>query len=132
VRSRPWLDAYCLVVGAIDGATGVLLVWAPELTLGLMGITTVPPETIFLRFIGAFVAAVGLLYWLPLLPPRTGYERRRVVLEATALVRTCVGCFVFAAIVSGSLEPSWFSVSAFDLALAATQVIALGSTWSQA
>ena len=116
--------AYAFAAGACDTATGVLLVTAPAFTLRLMGIGDVPDETVFLRFIGTFVGAVGLSYLLPLLPG-TGDELLRPVLLITALSRACVGSFVLIAITASSLAAGWWVVAATDLVLAAVQLTLL-------
>src|SRR5690606_4992974 len=65
-----WL---CLLAGGMDGASGLLLIFAPALALRLMGVPAIGGEAlIFIRFIGAFVFGVGMLYgvaWLAQLLP---------------------------------------------------------------
>lgn len=119
-----WLHAYCLLAGACDATTGALLVAAPGLTLGWMGIAQRPSEPVYLRFVGVFVAAVGLSYLYPFL---TLYReaRFRVVLETTALIRLAVAVFVGAAVIARALTPLWLSVCATDLALATFQLTVL-------
>jgi hypothetical protein len=122
-----FLPVYCLVVGAMDLVTGLLLIGATESTLRLMGIAVTPAEPIYLRFVGVFVAATGSLYLLPFvsrsLPARR--LRERATLEATALVRACVAAFVTISIASGALEPAWVSVALADGALALAQLLVL-------
>ena len=116
---------YCLVAGAGDAATGLLLVTAPLLTLALMGIPATPSEPIYLRFVGAFVGGVGLSYLFPF----CYRDRRRtentlaVVLEVTALIRIGIALFVGWAIATGRLPTAWVSVLATDLVLAVVQIV---------
>lgn len=122
-----FLPVYCLVVGAMDLATGLLLIGTPIGTLRLMGIAAAPAEPIYLRFVGVFVAATGSLYLLPWVGGSVsgGMPRARSVLEATALVRACVAAFVTASIASGALEPAWASVALTDGVLALAQALLL-------
>ena len=121
------LPVYCLVAGAMDLATGLLLIGAPVSTLRLMGIVVTPAEPIYLRFVGLFVAATGSLYLLPFvsrsLPSRR--LRERAALETTALVRALVAVFVTASIAAGVLEPAWVSVALVDGVLALAQLLLL-------
>jgi hypothetical protein len=118
-----WMTRLCLVAGSADALTGALLLASPALTLGLMGIGTVPAEPVFLRFVGVFVGAVGLSYLLPFAgDPARRATRLRTVLEVTALVRACVAVFVALAIASGSLALAWASVAVTDAALALVQI----------
>lgn len=121
------LKLYCLAAGACDAATGLLLVAAPALTLRLMGISALPAEPIFLRFVGVFVGAVGLAYLYPFwLDPARRLARLTGVLEMTALVRLLVGTFVAMSLVLGALALPWASVALTDLGLATAQLVLLG------
>jgi hypothetical protein len=119
---RRLITVYCLLAGSCDAATGVLLVSAPLWTLGLMGVAPVA-EPVFLQWIGVFVGGIGLLYFYPFL--LGGEARRRVVLEATALLRLLVAAFVLVSVVRGALAAAWLSVFATDLTLAAVQIVLL-------
>jgi hypothetical protein len=103
-----------------------MLLAAPLLVLGGMGVRdAVAGDTIHLRYIGAFVAAVGASYLYPLALP--GADRRvPVVLEVTALVRGAVALFVGGAVASGALAPPWLTVAAVDGGLAAFQLWLIG------
>lgn len=119
MRVREW---YVLAAGACDTATGLLLTVAPDWTLGLMRVPPPGADPIWLRFIGAFVAGVGLIY---LLPGRLATADRRaalsMILLSTAIVRATVGSFVTVALLSGALPPAWSSVAVTDLGLALLQ-----------
>jgi hypothetical protein len=118
---------FCCVAGAGDLATGVLLMFAPLTTVGLMRIETTPLEPVYLRFVGAFVAAVGSLYLYPFLSRsrRLRDLRLRTVLEATALVRATIATFLAVALIGGELELAWMSVLITDGTLATIQIMML-------
>lgn len=124
-RSHPLAAVYCVVAGAGDAVTGLLLVVAPIFTLGLMRIADLPSEPVYLRLVGAFVGGVGLSYLFPFLY-RDRQRRERtlaVVLEITALIRVGIAVFVGWAIASSALSAGWTSVLATDLVLAAVQIV---------
>lgn len=114
---------FTIVAGATDLATGILLVAAPALALRLMRVPVPGSEALgFVRFVGAFVAAVGAMYLWASRRPR---ERLRVVLTATLLPRLFAGTFVAAAVASGGWPPAWLSVTATDYGYALIQVVLL-------
>jgi len=122
---------YCVLAGGCDLATGLGLIAAPRTVLSLMGIAGAEGDaSVYLRFLGAFVAGVGASYLYPLLlaafgaPDRPG--RLPAVIEVTALVRTGVALFVAGAVTAGALATPWISVAGTDAALAALQLWLLG------
>ncbi|MBC2603960.1 hypothetical protein [Puniceicoccus vermicola] len=118
------LFLYCLLAGTMDASTGLLLMTAPEFTLGLMGIPSVHPEAmVFIRFVGAFVFGVGSLYWLALWPVwKSGnWEWVRSCLLATAWLRLVVFVFGCVAIGTGALSLQWATVPLSDGLLAILQ-----------
>jgi hypothetical protein len=118
----PWLRGYALAVGAMDTATGILLIAAPALTLRLMWIAQQPAEPVWLRFVGAFVTGVGLIYLYPLAASGgRGPVLLAAALEFTAIVRGSVGLVVAASVVRGALPAAWLTVAITDLALAVFQ-----------
>ncbi len=119
---RRLITVYCLLAGACDAVTGVLLVSAPIATLKLMRIAELPAEPIYLRFIGAFVGGVGLVYLYPFLYRGWSDARLTVVLEVTALVRLCVALFLGISIAQGALAATWSTVLLTDLLLAVAQI----------
>lgn len=119
---------FLLVAGAGDTLTGILLVALPAKTLALMGVSAPPPtDTVFLRFIGVFVAAVGWLYIHPFLTGSAGTRDRRLrfTVEATTIVRTAVALFVGACLVEGLLPLPWISVALTDGLIAGIQIAIL-------
>lgn len=109
-----------LVAGLLDAATGLGLVFAPVLVLGLMGVSAPGAEAlVYLRWVGAFVAAVGASYLIALVAG--GGARLRNVLEFTIGFRVAAGLFSAVAIARGWLAPVWVSVPATDFALAVVQ-----------
>jgi hypothetical protein len=110
-----------LFAGLLDCGTGVGLVFLPEKVLPLMRVPVPTEEAlVYLRFVGAFVAAVGSTYLWALL--RGGIGRLRDMLEFTILFRLAAGSFCTVCIVRGWLAPAWSSVPASDFALVAIQL----------
>lgn len=113
-----WL---ALGAGAMDFSTGLGLVFAPALVLPLMRVAVPAGDgLVFLRWVGAFVGAVGASYLLALM--RGDGARLRAVLEFTILFRLAAGGFSAAAIGLGWLPMAWASVPAADFALVVAQV----------
>jgi uncharacterized protein YjeT (DUF2065 family) len=127
-----WIVGWCALAGSLDALTGLLLVIAPAAVLRMLGAGELPDQPVFLRFVGAFVGAVGLSYLYPfVLAPIRRAARLRVVLEVTALERLVVFAFTTTAIATGTLGARWASVPATDLLLAAAQLWLL-RRWSGA
>ncbi len=113
-----WL---ALGAGGMDFCSGLGLAFAPAQVLPLMGVGVPGAEAlIWLRWVGAFVWAVGASYLLALL--LGGEVRLRTLLELTIPFRLSAGVFSTVAIASGWLSLGWISVPATDFALVATQV----------
>lgn len=112
--------ALAATAGAMDFSTGVGLVALPGLTLACMGVATPGAEAlVFLRWVGAFVGAVGASCLLAL--GRGGAGRLRGVFETTLVFRVAAGGYCGVAVAFGALETRWLAVTATDLALAAAQ-----------
>ena len=127
---RRWIWWYQLAAGGCDAATGVLLVAAPTMTLGLMGLTVKPEPLALVRYVGVFVLAVGLSYlWLAAEGPAVSGDRWRTQWQITALVRTLVALFVSWQVAVGGLEARWLSVAATDATFAAVQWLGLSRGW---
>lgn len=118
---------FLLLAGAGDACTGVMLLFAPVWTLKLMMVADLPPDTAYIRFIGAFVFSFGTSYLRPFLhPPGPARAEAMVnVLAMTAWVRVCIATFSAVAILTGVLHRSWISVPLFDATLAVTQLLML-------
>lgn len=102
-----------LVSGALDFCTGLGVVFAPALLLRLMGVPGASEEaTVYLRFIGTFVWALG----------RGEAALLRSTLELTVWFRLAVGGYSSFAIARGWLSPLWLSVPAADFAFAFAQI----------
>jgi hypothetical protein len=128
-----WQLAALVALGAGDLVTGVALVAAPAFVLGLLGFAPVTPAaTIFVRWIGVFVAAIGGAYLLPFRvgDKRERHERLRAALEWTALVRLAVAAFVAIAVLTAALPERWCFVGGYD-AFAATAQLALLAAWAR-
>lgn len=120
-RTLPrWTPVMAVVVGAMDAATGIGLVAAPHWTLSRMGIVPPGSEALdYVRFVGVFVAAVGLSYgwaWL-----RGSENRLRMVLEFTLLFRAGAGTFTAMMVLAGGWPVAWLAVSVTDLGLVLLQ-----------
>lgn len=112
-----WL---ALGAGALDFCTGLGLVFVPGLMLKLMGAGVLAAEpTIYLRWVGAFVCAVGFGYLWALW--RRDVALLRHVLELTVFFRLAAGAYSAWAVASGVLPLAWVSVPLTDFFLAATQ-----------
>jgi hypothetical protein len=112
-----WL---ALGAGAMDFTTGLGLVFAPTRVLPLMGVAAPAGDgLVFLRWVGAFVGAVGASYLLAV--ARGGSARLWAVLEFTIPFRLAAGGFAATAIALGWLPATWASVPVADFALVAAQ-----------
>ncbi len=125
--SARFATRYCWLAGASDTLTGILLLVAPVRTLSWMFIPAPAADPIFLRYIGLFVAVVGLVYFYPWLWQSDSQRRARLapVLEMTALVRTAVALFLAVAVTTGALPVPWMTILVFDATLAAAQLFIL-------
>lgn len=109
-----------LGAGALDAGSGLALVFAPQLMLRAMGAAALAPEpTLYLRWVGAFVFAVGFSYLWALW--RRDVTLLRHVLELTIFFRLAAGLYSAWAIANGALSLAWISVPLTDFALAAVQ-----------
>ena len=120
-RLAVWL---ALGAGLLDFGTGHGLLYAPEFTLRLMRVAPLSAEAlIYLRFVGAFVSAVGFSYLWALMRWKMSGDATllRSTLELTIWFRVVAGAYSSVAIARGWLSPFWFSVPAADFFLAAAQ-----------
>lgn len=114
------IRTYAGIVGAMDGATGVALMAAPAFTLARMGAAVPGAEALgYVRFSGAFVAAVGACYLWAI--ACGGVPRLRGALEFTLIARGGAGGFAAVAVATGLFEAAWLAVAATDLGCAAVQ-----------
>lgn len=125
------LFAYQLVAGISDASTGALLIAAPIFTLRMLGLSVSHDATPFLSFIGAFVLAVGLsyLYGAMLVRRSRCVQRIETVWVLTAIIRSSVAIFIFAAVLNGSLAPGWLTIAVFDGICALIQASGLRRGW---
>ncbi len=124
--TKRWGYVYCILAGACDGLTGILLLLDPVWTLALMRIPGQPAEPIYLRFIGVFVMSVGLSYLIPFLMNWTERDSRLThVLGFTAFIRICVASFILVSVVTQALVPGWLAVFVTDATFAAIQIVML-------
>lgn len=124
-----FLRLWSAAAGAMDAATGLLLIGAPIWVLRVLGIATPSPDAlVYLGWIGVFVLAVGLSYGFAA-APRTNPARGETVWILTALVRTLVAAFVTVQVARGVLAPAWLLVAAADAAVAGLQWAILRVGW---
>jgi Na+-driven multidrug efflux pump len=91
--------------------------------MSVLGLAPADPSSIFLRWVGAFVLSVGLIYLYPwLLSAARRRKRFVVVVEATVVIRAVVAVFVFVAILRGSLESGWWVIALSDASMALVQI----------
>jgi hypothetical protein len=128
--------AFSLLAGCMDATTGVLLVAAPARTLALFGATLPGGEGagVLMRWIGVFVAGVGVSYLWAIASSDAAVRAWRLpgVWGATTVIRTGIALFTVAAVATRALDPVWLVVGATDAALAVAQAAALRAGWLQA
>ena len=129
--NRHLLLGYQMLTGLSDTSTGLLLIFAPAMTLRLMRLHEIANTLPFLSFVGAFVLSVGLacLYGA-FLTTRTGSAPRlEVVWLVTAITRASVAVFVVSQVISGTFEVGWCTVALCDGAVALLQGVGLWKGW---
>lgn len=119
------LKFYQWAVGACDTCTGLLLVAAPAFTFKLMGMGDLSGEVSVYSFVGIFVMAVGLSYFLTKTCDLQGWKMQWKV---TALVRCAVALFLTYKIATG-WDWRWVSVVLTDAVFGVTQLIGLKKGW---
>lgn len=129
---RQLAATYTALAGGMDAITGPWLVFAPASALAAMGVEA-EDDTLFISFVGAFVAAVGFSYlwalwrWLKL--GDTAFLQS--VWRVTILFRFCAGAFCAAKILTDDLDVAWASIPAADFTLAAIQIWLLRAGWPE-
>ena len=131
---RNLLLAYQLLTGLSDTGTGLLLIFAPALTLRLMELHVAPAALPYLSYMGVFVLSVGIAcFYGALLVNRPANAQQTPKLEVvwllTAITRVLVAIFVVVKIISGGLESGWITVALTDGAFAALQFLGLTRGW---
>lgn len=127
-RTR-FLRLWSAAAGAMDAATGLLLVCGPAWVLQVLRISVPSADALtYLGWIGVFVLSVGLSYGFAA-TPRGCRARGEMVWIITALVRTLVAVFVTAQVSRGALETAWLLVAAADAGVAALQWAVLRAGW---
>lgn len=130
---RRLLLAYQILTGFSDTSTGLLLVFAPVLTLRLMELHAAPAALPFLSYMGAFVLSVGVacFYGAILACRRVMAEKLEVVWLLTGITRILVAAFVLVSIFTKALETGWITVAVTDGAIALFQFYGLTRGWLQ-
>ena len=130
---KPWVPLVSFAAGAMDTATGVMLIAAPAMTVGLFGATLPGGEdaAILMRWVGVFVLGVGLSYLWAIASGDAATRARRLpgVWGATMVIRTGTALFCFSAVAAHQLDAAWLIVAASDTILAALQAWGLRAGW---
>jgi len=117
------LKVHC-AIGAMDTLTGLGLIFMPALVLSLMGIRMQNPESLtFIRFVGSFVAATGLCYFLPFLSKSFQFEELIWNWKTTSLLRFSVGLVLSGLILCHFLTWHWSSIIFVDCGVASLQLL---------
>jgi hypothetical protein len=127
MNKQGFLKFWSIGAGLMDALTGLLLVVAPEVVLGLLRIA--PPSQdalVFVSWIGVFVLGVGVSYGFAL-----GRDRGRgeAVWMFTAVVRLLVAGFLTWKTASGALSSAWVVVALSDAGVAAVQLVIVALGW---
>ena len=130
MKRRAWLLAYQLLTGLSDAFTGLLLIFAPALTLHLMHVPAVTATLPYLSYIGVFVLSTGsaCLYG-GLLYRTTEIARLETVWLLTAISRGLVAVFVAVQVATGAFDSGWSTVAVTDGLFAILQIIGLSRRW---
>lgn len=133
LRSR--LVLYQWAAGLCDFGTGILLLFAPSLTLRLLFLQQMPSPIAFAQFIGVFVGCVGFSYvWAAAAWPLAQGNAAKWQAQwwITALTRSAVAIFLLVQVISGRMEAAWLLVASSDAAFAAVQWTGLRRRWLDA
>lgn len=112
------------LIGLCDALTGIGLLLVPTLVLQILGTTVAPETLVFVQYIGVFVFAVGLSYFLPYFIGKQLCSRDQRICYTwivTAVIRICVASFVVLQLLLGGLSINWLLVAVTDASLAAVQ-----------
>lgn len=128
---RRILLVYQAFTGLSDACTGLMLIFAPALTLRLMHLHMPAEAAPFLSYIGTFVLSVGsaCLYGGFLTTQESFVQKLEVVWLLTAITRGCVAVFVLSSILTGTLESGWMTVAMMDGLIALLQAVGLWRGW---
>lgn len=123
-RSTSLARTLALVAGGADVAAGGAMAVIPEWSLAQVRLSVPAADgLVYVRFLGAMVAAVGAVYLAALVPG--GRYRLRNALVGTIFFRVAAGSFAAIAWGLGWLEWPWLAVPAVDFALVAAQAALL-------
>jgi hypothetical protein len=128
---RSVLLGYQLLTGLSDTSTGLLLIFAPALTLRMMGLHVARETLPFLSYVGVFVLSVGVAcFYGAFLVSRVLFKQKlEVVWLLTGVTRALVAVFIAATVVTGAMETGWITVAVTDGLFALFQAIGLTQGW---
>lgn len=130
-KSLSHIKYYNFLAGLLDTLTGIVLIIKPDIILSIMGASEISMPDIFLKYVGVFVMATGLTYFISFFNSffNITYIQLSLVLWTTSsLVRLCVAGFVLLQICLSTLSAPWLLVAFSDLSLAVFQFYLL-SIW---
>ncbi|MCB1050219.1 MAG: hypothetical protein H6510_13630 [Acidobacteria bacterium] len=110
---RRWVNPYLVLVGLSEFATGLSLIFFPEVWFRLSGMTVEAQALWFMRWIGTWVGAVGLLYLLAL----KRREERSGLWLATTTLRILVAIFLLGSVILEGFPKIFLGIAFYDLAL---------------
>jgi len=112
---------FALAAGLLDFGNGLALAACPAKIIPLLRMPVPPAEgLVYLRFVGAFVTAVGASYLLALV--RGGISRLLALFEFTLMFRLAAGTFSAVSVARGWLPLPWVTVALTDFAFIAIQL----------
>lgn len=132
MKPRTALFLYHYAAGLCDTSTGLLLLFAPDFALRLMGVSRSPQPLFYASYVGVFVLCVGASY---LMVPGSGVAKRvcgtcwRTQWLITVLFRSAIAIFVCSKVAFGVMEPAWLAVALTDGTFATIQWIGLRRNW---
>jgi hypothetical protein len=131
--TRRVLIGYQLLTGLSDAGTGLLLIFAPALTMRLMRLHAASATLPFLSYTGVFVLSVGIacFYGAILAGRRIMADKLEVVWLLTGITRALVAAFVLVSIITKVLEAGWITVAITDGLIALVQFYGLARGWLQ-
>lgn len=113
------------LIGLCDALTGLGLLLSPSFILQLLGIEVAQDSLVYLQYIGAFVFAVGLSYFIPYCVADHLCSREQRILYTwivTSLFRLCIASFVLLQVILEGLVINWLIVAMSDALLAGLQI----------
>lgn len=131
MKLRGYVVNWSRLFGLMDSITGLGLIFLPGVILRIMGLTPDIYTISVVMVVGAFVFAVGNLYFMGLMLSRReeSYYPLRCIWNATAWVRVCVSMVMGYLVFSGGLEKGWVTVALTDSLVGIGQLATILLGW---